>query len=270
MKKIFITFLILLPLVAKAQEEDIEIPFELDSVKTEDTSYDQTLKNSTPESIKEAEKKSIQKAVTPTAPQKTELTGLGNLSAFNDVAVITRRFLPKTNRFEFHPNVGMILNDAFFTNFDFGARLAYYFSEKYGLELIGQFISTTNKTVTTELAQRDVTTESLATAQSYYGLDFKWIPIYGKMGWLNKSIVPFDFYFSIGGGLTKTNQGTQPVSLHLGGGQMFALNKWLAIRWDISWYGYQTTSSVDGSSGTYTNLHATLGASIFFPGAEYR
>jgi outer membrane beta-barrel protein len=92
------------------------------------------------------------------------------------------------------------------------------------------------------------------------------------MGWLNKSIIPFDIYFTIGGGITNTNQNTNPGTAHVGFGQMFALNKWAAVRLDLSWYGYQSTSQVSGtnSSGTYSNIYATLGASFFFPEAEYR
>lgn len=265
MKKIVLATLLLFTSGVRAEDD---IPFEINAVMQEDSSYDSTLQNSVDSKTQPIENKDSKSGAE--VSQKPELTGLGNLAAFNDVAVINRRFLPKTSRFEFFPNFGIILNDAFFTSVDYGARLAYYFSEKYGLELNAQFMSTQNRLVTDELFQRGVTTQSLATAQSFYGLDFKWTPIYGKMGWLNRSIIPFDFYFSIGGGITKTNQGTQPPTVHLGGGQLFALNKWLAIRWDISWYGYQTTSQVDGSSGTFTNLHATLGASIFFPEAGYR
>ena len=201
-----------------------------------------------------------------------ELSGLGNLAPFNDIAVISRRFLPKTNRFELTPNVGLVLNDVFFTDIVLGGRLGYYFTENYGIEAIGTAISTSPKGVTNELQnQRFVNTAALAVPTAYYGLDFKWAPIYGKLGWLNKSIVPFDFYFSGGGGITGTNQNTSPPTIHLGTGQIFALKKWMALRWDLSWYAYNSTSTVvGGSSGTFTNLHLTLGMSFFFPEAVYR
>jgi outer membrane beta-barrel protein len=211
-----------------------------------------------------------QRRVRKTVP--AELSGLGKLAPFSDIAVITKRFLPKTHRFEFFPNFGLIMNDAFFTDLVMGGRLGYYFTENWGIEVSGMSMSTSPKGVTTELQSTSnygVQTTSLSTATSYIGGDVKWDPIYGKLAFLNKSIVPFDFYFSGGGGITGTSQGSSAPTIHIGAGQLFAISKWLAGRWDISWYGYSATS-VNGSSSFFTNLHATIGVSFFFPGAEYR
>ncbi len=205
-------------------------------------------------------------------PPPAELSGLGNLAPFSDIAVISRRFLPKTKRFEIFPNLGMVLNDAFFNDVIYGGRLAYYFSEHYAFEATGLVISTSTKAVTDELQNiRNIATASLATPRSYAGLDFKWVPIYGKIGWMNKRIVPFDLYLSGGGGVTTTNQSTTPATIHLGVGQIFAISKWMAGRWDISWYAYNSSTTVTNrGTGTYSNLHATFGLSFFFPPAEYR
>ncbi len=271
-KIIILAAILILPAIRSFAEE--EIPFELNNAVQEDSSYESTV-------VEPAKpKKDTQKAQVPqpggkSAPQ-ADLAGLGSLAPFSDIAVISKRFLPKTNRFEFFVNGGVILNDAFFSDFVYGGRLGYYFTEKYGLEAIGTFISSSSKTVTTELQnERNVATQALATPTAYYGGDFKWVPVYGKIGWMNKSIIPFDFYFSVGGGITTTNQNTSPPTAHIGAGQMFALNKSMAVRLDVSWYGYQSTTKVGatgatGATGTYSNLHATLGMCFFFPGAEYR
>lgn len=211
-------------------------------------------------------------AVTRKGPAAPELSGLGNLAPFSDIAMISRRFLPKTRRFEFSPNIGYVINDAFFNDLTFGARLSYYFREQYGAELVGISLATSNKSVTDNLSlERGVKTDALATPTSYFGAAFKWSPIYGKMGLMNKTIIPFDTYFLLGGGLTGTNQATRPPTLHVGTGQLYAISKWMAFRWDFSWFGYQSVSAVaGGASGFYTNLHLTIGMSFFFPGAEYR
>ncbi|MCC6276360.1 MAG: outer membrane beta-barrel domain-containing protein [Oligoflexia bacterium] len=201
-----------------------------------------------------------------------ELSGLGRLAPFSDVAVISRKYLPKTKRFEFFPNGGMVLNDKFFNSFVYGAKFGYYFHEHYGVELTGLLFGTGQKEVTRELeSERNISTASLATPTNYMGIDFKWSPIYGKVAWLNSSIIPYDFYLTVGGGLTGTNQDSRPPTFHLGAGQLFAIKKWLAARWDISWFLYKTDSKVaNRPGGTYTNLHATIGLSFFFPGAKYR
>ena len=252
-----------------AQEENSagkSVNDEFNDVLQDDANYDKALSETAIPKSKAPEKKQVEKA-----PEVTGLAGLGSLSDFNDVAVINRKFLPKTKRFEFFPNVGFIVNDAFFLDLVYGGRLAFYFSENYGVEVTANLMSNSNKLVTTELIDRFVSTDSLLFPTAYYGLDFKWSPLYGKIGWMNRTIVPFDFYFSAGGGITQTNQRTSPPTIHLGLGQSFALSKWLAFRWDVSWYGYQSISGVAGGvSGTYSNIYANLGVSIFFPGAEYR
>lgn len=199
------------------------------------------------------------------------LSDLGRLAPFNDIAVIQRRYLPKTNRFEFYPSVGNVINDVFFLNPILSGRLAYSFSEKYAVEGVAFTSSKSERQSVKDLKKRGVITEGFVFPQSYYGLDFKWTPIYGKMGFFNKSIVPFDQYFLLGGGVTNTNQKTSPGTFHLGTGQTYALSKWIAARWDVSFYWFSSKSNVGaGGQGNYMNIHLTLGLSFFFPGAQYR
>jgi outer membrane beta-barrel protein len=212
------------------------------------------------------------------APPKDEkeikgVADLATLSEFKDVAIIQKRFLPKTKRFEAYGGVNGILNDKFFSSFGLNARLGYSFSERYGIELVTFLLTTTERQVTSDLRdRRGVTTTNFVTPKSYYGLDFKWTPVYGKMTWLNKRITPFDLYFSGGMGMTNTNQGRSEPTFHLGTGQIFAITKSSAFRWDFSWNFYSATSGVTGAtqSGSYNNLLITLGASFFFPEATYR
>lgn len=202
-----------------------------------------------------------------------DVSDLVQLAPFSDVAVIQRRYLPKTGRFEFFIGPTAVLNDAFFNNFGLSARAAYYFQERYGIEFVGMMLTTSERQVTTDLREkRGVTTTSLVTPKSYMGLDFKWSPVYGKMTWLNRKITPFDLYFSLGGGMTGTNQGGSEPTLHLGTGQVFALSQSMAVRWDFTWNVYSAKSNVSGSggSGNYNNLYITVGASFFFPEATYR
>ena len=60
------------------------------------------------------------------------------------------------------------------------------------------------------------------------------------MGFMNKSVVPFDLYFLVGGGITNTSQKTSPTTLHFGTGQIFAMSKWWALRWDLGFYWYSS------------------------------
>ncbi len=212
----------------------------------------------------------------PASPEKKtgepirDVTDLGKLQPFSDIAVISKRYLPKSQRFELFLAPTMILNDAFFLNYGGTGRLAYYFRERYGIEVLGTFLSVTERSVTQKLAERRVRTSSFVTPQVFYGVDFKWTPIYGKMSWINKKITPFDLYFSGGAGLTGTNQATSDPTLHLGTGQIFALSKNSAFRWDFSWNMYVSKTKEDTAGSLYHNIFISMGWSFFFPEASYR
>ncbi|RYZ66629.1 MAG: outer membrane beta-barrel domain-containing protein, partial [Proteobacteria bacterium] len=202
-----------------------------------------------------------------------DVSDLGKLSTFNDVAVIQRRYLPKTGRFEIFAAPSLVLNDAFFMNFGLNGRLGYNFSERYGVEVTGFALTTSQRDVTKDLAsKRGVLTTSLITPKSYIGLDLKYTPIYGKMTSSGASITPFDLYFSVGAGMTATNQGGSEPTLHIGTGQIFALSKSMALRWDFSWNMFTAESSVETSRGRafYNTILISTGVSFFFPEAKYR
>ncbi|MES2963699.1 MAG: outer membrane beta-barrel domain-containing protein [Bdellovibrionota bacterium] len=196
---------------------------------------------------------------------------LGKLAPFNDVAVIQKRYLPRTGRFEFFGAPTMVMNDAFFLNFGLDGRFAYYFQERYGLEFVAFLLTVSERQVTTDLREkRSVTTRTIVSPKSYMGLDFKWTPIYGKMTFENKRITPFDLYFAAGLGSTTTNQGTSEPTLHLGTGQTFALSKASALRWDFSWNFFTAPNATGSGRGLYNNLYLSMGMSFFFPEATYR
>ena len=203
-----------------------------------------------------------------------EISDLGKLAAFKDIAVIQKRFLPKTHRFEAFGAIGSTLNDAFFVDATLNLRIGYYFQERYGIELSAMAINASTRKVTDSLADRGVTTASLVSPKSYLGIDFKYTPVYGKMAMNNKRLTPFDMYFSVGGGSTTTSSGSSPT-LHLGTGQIFAMSNGFALRWDFSWNFYQATTYLDAarttsSTSMFNNLFVLLGASFFFPEATYR
>lgn len=230
-----------------------------------------------------AEEEAAGVPATPSRPKETQQPGapqpdikgvsdLSKLQPFKDVAVIQKRFLPKSNRFEFYIGPSLNLNDAFFFSVGGDARLAYYFSERYGVELAAILLTTSDRQVTEDLLKRGVKTSSFVSPRGYYGLDFKWTPSYGKMTWANQKITPFDLYLSIGLGMTPTNQDRSEGTLHLATGQIFALSKASGVRWDLSWFMFNSESSADpsGNRNLYHNVLFSLGWSGFFPEATYR
>lgn len=216
----------------------------------------------------------------PALKDPERLSDLGKLQAFSEVSVIQRRFLPKTERFQLFLGFSAISNDPWFWGVGGASRLGYHFTESLAIELNMAFLSSSEKDAVRDLRTNNaVKTDSIISAQSYLGADIVWSPIYGKMSLFNKRIVPFDMYFSIGGGqagITNAKQ-TTATAFHVGGGQIFAMSKGVGLRWDLSWNFYNATPNpAPGATGTppgesqFNNLLLTIGASFFFPEAKYR
>lgn len=203
-----------------------------------------------------------------------DLSQLAKLSSFSDIAVIQRRFLPKTGRFELSAHGLAGLNNPFFTTLGVGAKAAYYFQEKYAVELLYLKMTSSAKDVTKDLRdKRRLSTATLVSPKSFAGAAFKWNPIYGKMTFLNQKIIPFDMSFSIGGGVTETDGGQSAGTVHLSAAQVFALSKAWAVRWDVMWNYYQAqVTFTNGSKGqdSHSDLMLCLGLSFYFPEANYR
>ncbi|MCB0377555.1 MAG: outer membrane beta-barrel domain-containing protein [Bdellovibrionales bacterium] len=224
----------------------------------------------------------------PSAPEKAESEGpkvkdladLSKLETFDDIAVIQRRYLPKTGRFELYIAGGTNLNDSFFVGNGINLRFGYYLSERWGIEGIYSYIQNDNRDVTNELLNRGVNTEGMVATDQYMGADIKWTPIYGKYAYFNEKIIPFDLYFSAGMGMTTPKLGDsaantsfspdQALTYRVGTGQIFALTKWMAFRWDLSWHFFSAKSTINSSESLHNNLFLNVGLSFFFPEAKYR
>lgn len=202
------------------------------------------------------------------------LSDLANLAPFDDVAVIQRRFLPKTQRFEISGTVFSNLNNPFFNAIGASLRAAYYLREQYAIEGLFTFQSNSSRQVTDDLEEkRGITTDNVVTSKGFMGLLFKWNPIYGKITWLNRSIVPFDLNFNAGFGVTRTDYDSSAPTVHLGTSQVFAWSKSMAFRWDLIWNMFQGTSPQDDGTTQKVNqndLFLGVGMSFYFPEAGYR
>lgn len=198
-----------------------------------------------------------------------DFSGLGHLAEFSEVSVIQKRFLPKTGRFQLFAGGTLITNDPFFNTLGGVLKGGYFFTESLGIEASYFALSTTEAKATKELKDvQNVNTDNLLLTKSAMTLDVMWVPIYGKMAWFNDRIIPFDLYFSLGGGSTATDH-ESAGTVHLAAGQVFALTKGSAFRWDFSWNFFNATG-IDRQSSAYNNLFLTVGWSWFFPEAKYR
>ncbi|MDZ4660365.1 MAG: outer membrane beta-barrel domain-containing protein [Pseudomonadota bacterium] len=224
---------------------------------------------------KQSDKEDAENAAAPVIDESPlgELSSLKNLQAFSDIAIIQRKFLPKSKRFEIYGGLGTTVNNAFFMNFGLLLRLGYHLSESWGVEGSFMYLSSSKREAVDDLSTvHGIDTDGLVSPEQFYGVDLLWTPVYGKVSVFESRIVPFDLYLSGGFGLTKTNQNQSEPTFHVGAGQKFAISKSLALRWDFSWNFYNATyrdAGVD-KTGNFDNLFMTLGMSFFFPEATYR
>jgi outer membrane beta-barrel protein len=231
--------------------------------------YDKEDSKPKPKAAKKVEEAGAQKKI----PEAQSLSDLAKLAPFSDVAVIQRRFLPKSKRFEATVGAFTNLNNPFFSSYGLEIKAAYYLTEKWGIEGIGDYATTSSRQVTDDLAKLGITTSNLVTSRSFLGGALKWNPIYGKITLLNKSIVPFDINFDVGGGMTGTTDGQSAPTLHLGTSQVFAYSKSTAFRWDFSWNYFQANATDDNgkkSKISQSDIYLGIGISFYFPEASYR
>jgi len=221
----------------------------------------------------------------------TKLENLNKLKPFEDVAVIQKRYLPKTKRFEFNINAASNINDSFFKAYGVGSGLTYNFNERYSAEVLVKWFSASNSKATNQLLEKGVVTNGMVITELFYGVDFRWTPIYGKFSYFDRKIIPFDHYFSVGIGQTQLTAGSSttvgtnysieplddPITLRISTGEVFALTKWMAFRWDVSWHFMKPevrtrigVNPATTSSDMQNNLFINFGLSFYFPEAKYR
>ena len=199
-----------------------------------------------------------------------KLSDLVYLSPFSDVSVIQRRFMPKTGRVSFSVLSTFTLSSEFFLNPGIEGHLTYHFLEKHGLELSGYYVFTFERSVSNDLDNRlEVkVSEEFPIANSFFGLTYKWMPVYGKIAFYNNQILAFDTFFNLGFGMSGvkfTKIIWEPVMV-LGIGQVFAITRDLGLRWDLRWHMILRTDNFQ----FLNDVLFSIGLSYYYPSAGLR
>ena len=209
--------------------------------------------------------------------QAKQLTDLVYLSPFSDISVIQRRFMPKTGRVSASLSSVWTLSSEFFLHTGAEGHLTYHFLEKHAIELSGYYVFTFSRGVTSSLTKEiGVNVSELQPLiGSFFGLTYKWMPVYGKITFYNKRILAFDTFFNLGLGISgvnrKASSGTQsqmvwgPTGL-IGLGQVFAISRDLGLRWDLRWHLTYELESQD----ILDNILFSIGLSYYYPSAGLR
>ncbi len=229
----------------------------------------------------------------PSSTDNYSAEDLRQLVLFKDIVVIQRRFLPKVSRFEFHPSIRWIINDPFHYHFMGFGKIGYHFSEPLGIELFGGIVFGPNRKVTNDLQRINIQVSSVVFPKWLYGAAIKWSPLYGKFGGVGNTILPFDMYFSLGGGLSHLETtvklegdevfacNANAITVNIEAGQLIPFSKSSALRWSVGWFLHPkifewecergiSLGSDQAPRGFVQDIYLSLGWSFFFPGAKYR
>ena len=248
-KRLLCIFFICVPILVGAQEE--ELNFKNEDVESPDADFLKKVK------ILKAKK----------------LSDLVHLSPFSDVAVIQRRFMPKTGRVAASLSSTFTLSSEFFLNPGIEGHLTYHFLEKHAVELSGYYVFTVNRGVTDDLARIGANvSELLPIARGFAGLTYKWMPVYGKIAFYNRQILAFDTFFNLGGGMSAVKGKRSPVvwepAVTAGVGQVFAITRDLGLRWDLRWHMTIQTQGIGVS--VLNDILFSIGLSYYYPSAGLR
>ncbi len=203
-----------------------------------------------------------------------DLTTLENLK---DIAVIQRKFLKKTGRFEFFGAANIVLNSQYFNLLGFNVAGTYHFSERWGIEVQGMLLSNLEKSITEGLRiDQAISTQNIITPKSHYGLNLRWSPIYGKMSLREKTINPFEVYFTLGLGVTNTDDTQSVLTIHGGLGQVYPLSKDTTFRWGLGLNNFFANAksdlkgSIQGQKVNANLFYLSAGMSVYFPFSRER
>ncbi len=253
--------IVFVSLSLQAQEIDengMEIdPIEAEIQETQIKKIEETVQEP-PSEDQEKPKKIIIKSV----------SDLRTLEEYFDIAVIQPRLQPKSKRFQLNASGGAIINNPWFNIFGVSLRGDYQFTESLGIELaIDQYSGSAGSSATDLADNLNVQINNFVQTKSYYGLHGLWAPFYGKLTLFNNKIVPFDVFFTVGAGQSAIEgaRSSSVVTYHFGAGQLFAIDRNLAFRWDIRMNQFQTESRLSSSSVNIQNVVMMVGVSYFLP-----
>lgn len=200
-----------------------------------------------------------QTGTVPAGGDKVDVTDLEKkywASKDTDFSVVQNRLYTKANRLALTLQYGPLINDQWNDGPTMSGSLAYFFSERLGVEgHYQQTNSVDNKALSNLKAQSG--TANHGKIKGYQGVSINWVPFYAKMSVLNNSIIYFDMAISPGIGVTSYeqqykfgNQNKSEPTVSLDITQSFFFSKYAAFRVDYKnrWFQEEVISYNLGTS----------------------
>jgi len=154
---------------------------------------------------------------------------------FREMGVVQNKAMNKQNRFLFAPSFGIDFSDGPYSAYSIGARVGYAVSDFWEVYVLAnpKFINQKRsfiKTLEDQVAQQNLNVDlSGGIAQSEYGVQLLWAPLYGKDSLGISRILRSDTFLRFGVSQIKYDIGSG-MKFGLGVGKTFFLSRILGLR----------------------------------------
>ena len=200
------------------------------------------------------------------------LDKLGQLELYSDVVVIQKKFFEKTSRWELGLSGMTSLNNKFFTSVGLNGSLGHHISERWAIEGRFWFSNLTERDFTKNLEEKyAIKTADVVTPEGFAGLSIVWTPIYGKLSLFERTINPFELFFTLGGGVIFTDDKQSVPAASFSFGQIHPLNTYSTVRWEVGGNIFQAQpkehiqEEFRGDKILSEIFYISFGISLFFP-----
>lgn len=177
---------------------------------------------------------------------------------------VTHRAFNKAGRVALVPAVGLSLSDPFYRYVIPSASMHYSFNEAFSagasIAYFGGISTPVNVAGGTAVAPPTFNKPNYS-AQ----LEVAWAPLYGKISWLAETVMHFDTYVILGGGVIGPQTGSALATGSAGLGQHWFFNDWIALRVELREQIYKMARSSLTPPSVQSLLSASVGLCFYFP-----
>jgi len=176
------------------------------------------------------------------------------------VPPVTGRAFSKRHRVELYPQLGLSLNDPFFNTGIVGAGLDFYVFESIGIGVNGEYFLGAQTTI--PVGGRQPAMPAYNRPVYTAGLDVLWAPLYGKISLFAESVLHFDVFLAVGGGMAGLKTGGSAFGPEFAVGAHVFFASWGAVRIELRDQMYE--ASRDPAANVAKSLNSMLAATLGF------
>lgn len=184
------------------------------------------------------------------------------------ITVVQPKPVLRRQRLELVPRASWTFNDPISQSFGVGGSLYYNVSERFALGPTFEWFDFGPKLRGTtgrydEFIDTTAYVPEYVLLDWYAGLDVTYIPAYGKFVLFRKSIIYFDIYLTLGGGVVSNWKGDiSPAGVVAAGARMY-FNRWLGV--SLEYRDRISMQEIPSGKRVWNTASVGLGLNIMMP-----